>query len=106
MDGSHAQALHTSDCAKLRIAIVPETYPPEINGVAMTMAQLVRGLLARGHRVERVRPRQLPGEVPACRGNLGELLVRGVAIPSDVAAGALAGAALAYLSFVLEPLIA
>lgn len=28
----------------LRIALVTETYPPEINGVATTVAQLVEGL--------------------------------------------------------------
>jgi len=43
---------------KLRVLLVTETYPPEINGVAMTTAQLVRGLRARGHWVGVVRPRQ------------------------------------------------
>ena len=33
------------------------------------------------HRIELVRPRELPAEVPLCRGNLEELLARGVAIP-------------------------
>ena len=35
----------------LRVAVVTETYPPEVNGVAMTMARLVDGLLeeARDH---------------------------------------------------------
>lgn len=43
---------------QLRLALVTETYPPEINGVANTLAQLASGLHARGHRVEIVRPRQ------------------------------------------------
>jgi glycosyltransferase involved in cell wall biosynthesis len=43
----------------LRILLVTETYPPEINGVAMTTQRLVEGLRARGHWVGVVRPRQL-----------------------------------------------
>lgn len=44
--------------AHLHVALVTETYPPEINGVANTLAQLVAGLERRGHRVGLVRPRQ------------------------------------------------
>ncbi len=42
----------------LRVAVVTETYPPEINGVANTMRQLVSGLARRGHRITLIRPRQ------------------------------------------------
>lgn len=42
----------------LRILFVTETYPPEINGVAMTTQRMVLGLRARGHWVGLVRPRQ------------------------------------------------
>lgn len=42
----------------LNIALVSETYPPEINGVATTLGRLVSGLRDRGHRVTVVRPRQ------------------------------------------------
>jgi glycosyltransferase involved in cell wall biosynthesis len=42
----------------LRIAVVTETYPPEINGVARTVGLMVEELLARGHHIELVRPRQ------------------------------------------------
>lgn len=42
----------------LRIAMVTETFPPEINGVAMTTGRLREGLLQRGHAVQLVRPRQ------------------------------------------------
>ncbi len=42
----------------MRHAIVTETYPPEVNGVALTVQSLERGLMARGHEVELVRPRQ------------------------------------------------
>ncbi|HEY8933103.1 MAG TPA: glycosyltransferase family 1 protein [Rariglobus sp.] len=42
----------------MNIALVTETFPPEVNGVAMTLSRLVGGLRARGHTVEVVRPRQ------------------------------------------------
>ena len=42
----------------LRIAFVTETYPPEVNGVAMTLAELVRRLHARQHQISLIRPRQ------------------------------------------------
>lgn len=42
----------------LEIAFVTETYPPEVNGVAMTVGRLVGGLRDCGHRVEVLRPRQ------------------------------------------------
>ena len=42
----------------LRLLLVTETYPPEINGVAMTTQRLVQGLRDRGHWVGLVRPRQ------------------------------------------------
>jgi glycosyltransferase involved in cell wall biosynthesis len=43
---------------RLRIAVVTETYPPEINGVASTVLKLVNGLVARGHELQLVRPRR------------------------------------------------
>ncbi|MDP9126028.1 MAG: glycosyltransferase family 1 protein, partial [Pseudomonadota bacterium] len=36
----------------LRIACVTETYPPEVNGVAMTIARLVQSLRSRHHVVQ------------------------------------------------------
>ena len=45
----------------MRYAIVTETYPPEVNGVALTVQDLESGLRARGHDVEVIRPRQ-PGD--------------------------------------------
>jgi len=46
---------------RIRIAVVTETYPPEINGVARTVGPMVEWLLARGHLIDLLRPRQ-PGE--------------------------------------------
>lgn len=40
------------------IALVTETWPPEINGVAMTLSRLAQGLSQRGWNVTLVRPRQ------------------------------------------------
>jgi len=49
----------------LHLAIVTETYAPEINGVAMTLGRLVDGLDQRGYRMTIVRPRQRH-ESPHC----------------------------------------
>ncbi len=65
----------------LRIAVVTETYPPEVNGVAMTISRMVEGLKERGHCVQLVRPRQDPQDGPASNANFSEVLVRGIAIP-------------------------
>ena len=61
----------------MRYAIVSETYPPEINGVALTVQGLEQGLRARGHDVHVVRPRQ--GEDDSA--SLHELLVPGAPLP-------------------------
>jgi len=61
----------------MRYAIVTETYPPEVNGVALTVQSLERGLRARGQAVSVVRPRQ--GDSAAA--DAGETLVRSVALP-------------------------
>jgi glycosyltransferase involved in cell wall biosynthesis len=45
--------------APLFIALISETFPPEINGVANTLGRLADGLRARGHRLQLVRPRQV-----------------------------------------------
>ena len=42
----------------MRIAIVTETYPPEINGVALTVHAFVNELARQGHELHLVRPRQ------------------------------------------------
>ena len=65
----------------LRIALVTETYPPEINGVAMTTERMVAGLLQRGHVIQLVRPRQGSGDQPTATSALTQLLVAGIAVP-------------------------
>lgn len=64
----------------LRVSMVSETFPPEINGVAMTVSQLVRQLGRRGHTVQLVRPRQPSEPVPTAGVN-ETLLVPGLPIP-------------------------
>lgn len=40
----------------MHIVFVTETWPPEVNGVALTVRALALGLATRGHRIEVVRP--------------------------------------------------
>ena len=65
----------------LRIALVTETYPPEINGVAMTLGRQVADLQQRGHQIQLVRPRQNAQDSAASSASLEEVLKPGVAIP-------------------------
>ena len=78
LEMTHLLPTHRS----LRLAVVTETYPPEVNGVAVTVARLIEGLLLRGHEIDLVRPRQslrVP-QATAVEG-LQELLMRGMPIP-------------------------
>ena len=43
----------------LRVAMVSETYPPAINGVATNVAQMIEALRARDHEVQLIRPREI-----------------------------------------------
>ncbi|WP_088280025.1 glycosyltransferase family 1 protein [Ideonella sp. A 288] len=70
------------DRRSMRIAVVTETYPPEVNGVALSLARVVEGLRARQHAVQLVRPRQPAGEVPGSDGRFDEVLTRGLPIPN------------------------
>ena len=63
----------------MRYCIVTETYPPEVNGVALTVQSLEQGLRARGHDVDVVRPRQTPGQ----QGEAHETLVSSAQIPKS-----------------------
>ena len=61
----------------MHYALVTETWPPEVNGVALTVRSLQRGLQRRGHRVSVVRPAQERGQA----AGQDELLVRGGPLP-------------------------
>jgi glycosyltransferase involved in cell wall biosynthesis len=66
---------------QLRIAVVTETYPPEVNGVAMTLGRLVNGLQVRNHQVQLIRPRQHADDRPQPTATLSEHLQPGIALP-------------------------
>ncbi|MGB0416369.1 MAG: glycosyltransferase, partial [Coraliomargarita sp.] len=65
----------------MKIALVTETYPPEVNGVAMTNQRLVRGLIARGHSVLLIKPRRSDA-LPSSDPKLEIVEVFGVPIPN------------------------
>lgn len=65
-----------------RIAVVTETYPPEVNGVAMSLARLVAGLHAREHELQLVRPRQCESTPSDARLRFEEFLTGGWPIPN------------------------
>jgi glycosyltransferase involved in cell wall biosynthesis len=65
----------------LRLAVVTETWPPEVNGVALTLSRLVQGLCERNHPVQLVRPRQTMGDRGAQDSGFEEKLMRGMPIP-------------------------
>ncbi len=69
----------------LRVAMVTETYPPEVNGVAATVSRVVEGLLQRGHELQLVRPRQDSADNSSDNsgegGRFAEVLMRGLPIP-------------------------
>lgn len=67
----------------LRLAMVTETYPPEVNGVAATISRVVDGLRQRGHQLQLVRPRQDHGAALAATddAHFAEVLLRGLPIP-------------------------
>ncbi len=65
----------------LKIDIVTETYPPEVNGVASTIARFVHGLRELGHHITVVRPRQGASDEPVSQTHYQEILTQGIPIP-------------------------
>lgn len=66
---------------RLNIAVVTETYPPDINGVAHTLSKIVDGLKANGHELWLVRPKHQASEIANNKENYREILVKGLPIP-------------------------
>jgi glycosyltransferase involved in cell wall biosynthesis len=64
----------------MRIAVVTETYPPEINGVAVTLAKVVEGLRQRNHSLQLIRPVQ-PFFDKQRSADADEILTAGLPIP-------------------------
>ena len=56
----------------LRLAVVTETYPPEVNGVAISLSRFAEGLRERNHDIQLIRPRQ---------AGFDEMLTGGFPIP-------------------------
>lgn len=71
----------------LSLGIVTETWPPEVNGVARAVRLMVDGLIARGHHVGLIRPRQRADDSAApapgieASGRFREHLTRAITIP-------------------------
>ena len=64
-----------------RVAMVTETWPPEVNGVALTVSRLVDGLRERNHALQLVRPRQTRSDAAEPGNGLHEVLLRGLPVP-------------------------
>ena len=64
----------------MRIGIVTETYAPDVNGVALTVQSLARGVVRRGHTVDLVRPIH-PDTPPLADAGMDVLAVEGGAVP-------------------------
>lgn len=65
----------------MRIAVITETYPPEVNGVANTLWRMVQGLRERDHAIQLVRLRQHADDLPAASARYDEVVLRGWPIP-------------------------
>ena len=65
----------------LRIAVVTETWPPEVNGVAVTLSKLIHHLGRRQHTIQLIRPRQDKNDEGLEHIGWSELLLRGLPIP-------------------------
>lgn len=65
----------------MKLTIITETFPPEINGVAMTFGRIASALACRGHRVTVWRPERPDLPPPPGLATFSEKFVRGVPIP-------------------------
>lgn len=65
----------------MKLAIVTETFPPEVNGVAMTYSVIARELGRRGHRVTVYRPRRADLGAADANSDYTEVAMPGVPIP-------------------------
>lgn len=65
----------------MKTAIVSDTFPPDINGVAMTLERLAAGLISQGHEVEVIHPGTQEAGSAGFAGGFREVCVPGFAIP-------------------------
>ena len=66
---------------KIKLALVTETFSPEINGVAMTLGKIVDYLTPNEHQVQVIRPKQSKDDIACSNQYLQEYLVAGMRIP-------------------------
>ena len=57
-DGQSTEPRTFSGNLKMKISLITETFPPEVNGVARTLFNLVSGLKEFGHDIQIIRPKQ------------------------------------------------
>ena len=67
--------------APMRIAVVTETWPPEVNGVALTLSKLIQLLSQRNHTIQLIRPKQDKFDAGSDHAGWSELLLKGLPIP-------------------------
>jgi len=65
----------------MRIAVVTETWPPEVNGVALTLSKLINQMSLRRHTIQLIRPRQDKHDTGSQNAGWSEILLRGLPIP-------------------------
>ena len=65
----------------MKLTVVTETFPPEINGVAMTFGHLTHELARRGHALTVCRPRRDDLPPAPVSPPFSEVLVRGLPLP-------------------------
>jgi glycosyltransferase involved in cell wall biosynthesis len=77
----------------VKLTLVTETFPPEVNGVAMTLQRIAYGLAARGHAVDVVRPRLKSVEPSGLPPGLRQCFVPSLPLPfyTDLRLGLPAG---------------
>lgn len=65
----------------VKLSLVTETFPPEINGVALTNYRLAQSLVQAGHELELIRPEPDAGQGIGHTDGMRELRVRGWPVP-------------------------
>jgi glycosyltransferase involved in cell wall biosynthesis len=65
----------------MKFSLVTETFPPEVNGVARTLFNLLSGLMERGHEVQVIRPKQKDKELPHASHGMEQFPVHSIPLP-------------------------
>ncbi|MGB1256718.1 MAG: glycosyltransferase family 4 protein [Thiolinea sp.] len=81
-EASEGARHHLASKTAIRLAVVTETWPPEVNGVANTIFQLVSGLLEQGdYHVSLVRPRQKVEQPTLKHPAFEEITLKSITLP-------------------------